>query len=388
VKKTHQTASGNRTMNTTLQLLVAIFVCNCIGCQAPTVQLHAENTETGQPVTGITVERKAEIQSPIAAATWQPLQLGVQSDNGTIALHLTSQGHLDDLRISAPGYLDSFVHIDWKEMAISFPPQTSEFSFDPSRLPVWLKPLKSLVPNETITRMNQEWAVVLGKVVTPDGYVRWDFLRKNQEGVRDHLFNFIDQLAKISPDNHPEFFPYVKWVRSAALQQAYWLNAYNALSMYWVVQHDYPQSIPRDRPGRFLVGGKLMSFDELEKRSSSSDAPTHLFAINFCARSSAPLRNVPYDGVNLDHQLAEQARLYLHDPRAVARAGDTLKLNNLLFGHRTEFASVVQMQTKAARLAADMSVGLGYYAGSDEAMFKGYKTVANMGFDWSLNRSP
>lgn len=374
-------------MNNTLQLLVAICLSHCIGCQAPTVKLHPENTETGQPVTGITVERKAEIQSPSAAAIWQPLQLGAQSDNGTIALHLTSQGHLDDLRISAPGYFDSFVHIDWKEMAFSFPPQTNEFSFDPSSLPVWLKPIKSLVPNETITRMNQDWAFVLAKVVTPDGCVQWDLLQKNRDGVRDHLFNFINQLGKISPDNRPELFPHVNWISNSALQQAYWLNAYNALTIYWVAQHDYPKSIPPDRTGHFLVGGKLMSFDDLEKRSARGDAPTHLFAINFCARSCAPLRNTPYEGVNLDHQLADQARLYLHDSRAAARTGDTLKLNDLLYRHRTEFPPVVQMQSEKAKLAADMAMGLTYYAGRDDMMFKGYKAVDNLGFDWSLNRS-
>src|SRR5258706_14817593 len=108
--------------------------------------------------------------------------------------------------------------------------------------------------------------------------------------------------------------------------------------MDWVVQHGYPEAIPTERPDRFAIGGKPMSFDDVEKQTGDGDdTGIHLFGINFCARSCPPLRSAPYDGVNLNRQLAEQARAYLRDPRAVARVGDTLQVNDFLFHHREKF---------------------------------------------------
>ena len=57
----------------------------------------------------------------------------------------------------------------------------------------------------------------LGRVVNAQGRVDYEAVKTDAD-----LQAFVDQLAQISPDTHPEFFP------SRADSLAFWINAYNA----------------------------------------------------------------------------------------------------------------------------------------------------------------
>src|SRR5271168_4748658 len=81
---------------------------------------------------------------------------------------------------------------------------------------------------------NADWGIVLSSVVTPDGYVEWDLLRSNADDVRARLMAYIGLINAVSPANHAELFA------SANDRLAYWINAYNAMCVYAVVEHNYP----------------------------------------------------------------------------------------------------------------------------------------------------
>ena len=51
-----------------------------------------------------------------------------------------------------------------------------------------------------------DWQGVLERAVTSDGYVKFEVLQKNAGGTRDALSRFVDQIARVSPDNYPELF--------------------------------------------------------------------------------------------------------------------------------------------------------------------------------------
>src|SRR5262245_27849042 len=49
-----------------------------------------------------------------------------------------------------------------------------------------------------------DWADVLDQVVTEDGYVRYDLLARNLNGVRYSLDRYVGQIYDASPANRPE----------------------------------------------------------------------------------------------------------------------------------------------------------------------------------------
>lgn len=188
-------------------------------------------------------------------------------------------------------------------------------------------------PAQPITKWDDsEWAAVLSQVVTPNGMVKYQEFRDDRNGVKGRLYKYIGQINAASPDNRPELFP------TPADKLAYWINAYNAVCMYRVIERGYPgnmlASVP---PGAIYftdstkIGGKSMSLDTLEKsRVLSVGDPRVHFALNCASYSCPPLRNEPFTGPKLDEQLSDQGRIYLSDPRAVrAEGGDTVGLNSI-----------------------------------------------------------
>ena len=95
----------------------------------------------------------------------------------------------------------------------------------------------TIVPTPTSTvagRDPQEaWASVLERYVDDQGRV--DF-----QGVaadRGDLDTYVAWVARVSPASNPELFP------SQADRNAYYLNSYNALAMYNVIDAGIPETL-------------------------------------------------------------------------------------------------------------------------------------------------
>lgn len=239
-------------------------------------------------------------------------------------------------------------------------------------------PLKPPKPDQPLIAFSyDDYGAVLAKVVTPDGYVRWNLLQTNDGEIRDRLVKFVGLIAAASPQNRPDLFPSVRdrW--------AYWINAHNALAMYWVMRHSYPAAVAPKMSDPFVVGAKAMSVDQIAAQlAEQCPDPRIYFALNFCAHSCPPLRDAPYDGAVLDAQLMDQGRVYLRDPRAVVRQGDTALVNDLLLKHGDEFARHEATGSSAGLLAALTSLA------NEDSPLNGAKSLGKLGFDWSLNRPP
>jgi len=237
------------------------------------------------------------------------------------------------------------------------------------------------------TFSDADWARVLSAVVTPDGYVTWDLVRSDA-GVRQSLLKYIGLIGAVSPANHPELFATANDCR------AYWINAINAACMYAVIEHDYPGTMLVGTPPgaifsseQFTFGGERMTLNEAVGREvQSAGDPRVFFALNFCAASSPPLRDRPYDGAVLDAQLMDQGQRYLSDPRAAVRDGEAVKLNDLmLFLHQADFLD--GFQKMIGRKPTGLLEALQPYVQSDSPIVGATKVEA-LGFDWSLNRPP
>jgi len=235
---------------------------------------------------------------------------------------------------------------------------------------------------------NADWATVLSKIATPDGYVKWDVLRSDADGVRAPLMNYIGLIKAVSPANHPELFA------TTNDRLAYWINAYNAMCVYAVIENNYPASMLAGQPPGaifsyelFKFGDQTMALDELVRTQlQQAGDPRIFFALSFYASSGPPLRLTPYDGAVLDAELVDQGQRYLSDPRAAVRDGDAVKLNDLLTTmHAFDFLAGFKKTFGVA--PTGLLQALQPYVQSDSPIV-GATNVENLGFDWSLNRPP
>ncbi len=156
------------------------------------------------------------------------------------------------------------------------------------------------------------WARVLERFVNDRGEV--DFHRLG--GERADLDAFLEYVARVSPRTTPELFP----GREAAL--AYYLNAYNALSMFNVIDSGFPKSLSGLRKvwffgiKQFSVGGERMSLYVLENDviRPFADERVH-FALNCMSVSCPRLPRVAFRADHLNRQLDDEARRFFAESR-------------------------------------------------------------------------
>lgn len=158
------------------------------------------------------------------------------------------------------------------------------------------------------------WERVLQKYVNDQGRVDYAGLKANPA----QLDAYAAALAARSPRSHPADFP------TRESQLAYWINAYNALTVAGVVEN-WPVTSVRKigwlplgffRNKKFNVGGRPMTLDDIENilRKELREPLIH-FAI-VCASNSCPhLGRRPYTAENADALLDQAARAYVNDPR-------------------------------------------------------------------------
>jgi hypothetical protein len=134
-------------------------------------------------------------------------------------------------------------------------------------------------------------------------------------GLKAHsqeLNAFLDSIAQLTP---AEYSP-----RTDEEKIAFWLNAYNGLTLKAILDH-YPVTSIRDIEGvwkklRFTVMGTPMTLDSIEHevlRVQFNEPRIHA-ALVCAAKSCPPLRNEPYHGSKLNDQLDDQMRKFLSSP--------------------------------------------------------------------------
>jgi hypothetical protein len=241
---------------------------------------------------------------------------------------------------------------------------------------------KEFRPQGQITAFsNDEWQKVLSSTVTPDGFVWYDALKRNENGAKDALLRYVGLINAVAPHNRPELFP------TAADKRAYYINAFNALCMYGVLQKSLPTNV-RDSGmytfSFFPVGGENVNLDTLEKKWVRTPGdPREYFALNRMTKSSPPLRKEPYEGSRLDEQFADQARKFLSDSRGAIRTGEQVTLSSIFKFHESEFIEFHRKQSGSAEVGLLESIQPFADRGSPVLGAAGYTF---MNYDWTINR--
>ena len=145
------------------------------------------------------------------------------------------------------------------------------------------------------------WDGILKKFVNPQSRV--DYARLAKEGV-PALDAYLAELAKPWPAS-----------MTPAEHKAAMINAYNALTVRWVLRHYPIPSIWKTKhpftEARHTLNGRALSLDQLETQLRDMDDPRVHSVLVCAAQSCPPLRREAYVAEKLDAQLDDNTRAWL-----------------------------------------------------------------------------
>lgn len=245
--------------------------------------------------------------------------------------------------------------------------------------------------------VGNDYAAVLERFVDEHGRVDYRTLKTG----REPLDRYVDTLAGTPGSD------YGSWSENEKI--AFWINAYNALTLRTIIDH-YPI-----RKGGLLGGGKpggirdisgawngikhdvlgeAMTLDHIEHgilRKQFLEPRVHFALV--CASIGCPvLRREPYDGKRLDAQLEDQAGRFLLDPAKFKIDPDRRRvfLSPIFkwFGgdFETEYGPSSPYKAYSKKNSAVLNFIAGYLGDDDRRVLSDGKfDVEYLDYDWSLN---
>ncbi len=223
----------------------------------------------------------------------------------------------------------------------------------------------------------------------------WDSLLRKYCDDR----GFVDYGAwKASPDDVQQLDQYLVQLSNAnpainatkANQFAYWINAYNAVTVKGILR-EYPTTSIRNHTARVVgyniwhdlllpVGGENYSLDQIEHKilRPMGDPRIH-FAIVCASIGCPPLLNEAYTGEKLDSQLSHSAKQFFADPDKFSATSDgVLQLSQILQWFAKDFGpnQDAQLRTIAPYLPTPAAQSLAT---------SGRARVSYLEYDWGLN---
>ncbi|WP_395360400.1 DUF547 domain-containing protein [Gaetbulibacter aestuarii] len=172
------------------------------------------------------------------------------------------------------------------------------------------------------------WTNLLQKHVSNDGHVNYRGFKKDWPALK----NYITILGKQTPQSN--------WSKPETL--AYWINAYNALTIDLILRHDPVNSIKDIRnPWKqelWTLDDKTYDLDFIEHQIlRKMQEPRIHFAI-VCASYSCPkLRNSAYKPDHLNDQLDQAAKDFINDPKRNDLSENSIEISKIFQWFRSDF---------------------------------------------------
>ena len=232
----------------------------------------------------------------------------------------------------------------------------------------------------------EDYQTVLQTYVDAQGQVNYEQLLAN----RDLLDQFNQSLGQVSPAT------YATW--SEPEQIAFWVNAYNSLTLQAIIDH-YPVESIRKTPGvwkslKFDVLGEPITLDAIEHqilRKEFNEPRIHMGLV--CASVGCPpLLREPYEGDTLGQQLDNNTQIFLaHDRNFQIDADDNrVHVSSIFQWFGQDFEPTYDTDAKFTNFGAKERSVLNFISGYLEpdqlAALEQAKKVSYLDYDWSLNR--
>lgn len=192
-------------------------------------------------------------------------------------------------------------------------------------IPLPPKPPKPLSNSKDV--MHNRWNKILQKHVSESGNVDYEGIKNESE-----FEVYIDYLCENLPDD--------TWTREEKL--AYWINAYNALTVDLILRN-YPIKSIKDIKDSWdqrlwQFGDKWQNLNDIEhKILREMNEPRIHFAI-VCASISCPkLQNEAFTASNIETQLTKATKEFLNDASKNEISEDHIKLSKIFKWFKKDF---------------------------------------------------
>jgi len=234
--------------------------------------------------------------------------------------------------------------------------------------------------------------------VNDAGMVNYKKLKTEPQKLR----TFVTELQ------HLDGKDFDKWSDNEKI--AFWLNAYNALTLKAIIDNYpikssffksriYPKNSIRQIAGvwdkiTFKVMGQNLTLGHIEHKilRVKFDEPRIHMAMVCAAIGCPPLRNEPYAGAKLDEQLGDQTRRFLADSAKfkIERADKRIYLSPIFKWFAADFIKRYGPQKNFGRHNKEESAVLNFIASYLGNVQKNYVLdgkfkIKYLKYDWSLN---
>jgi len=243
-----------------------------------------------------------------------------------------------------------------------------------------------------------DYAAALKTYVDDQGMVDYQGLK----GRHQQLDAFADALGRLDPK------VYDGWDQGDKI--AFWINAYNALTLEAILAHYpikssfttslvFPKNSIRQIPGvwdklQFEVMGRKMTLDQIEHKTlrAQFNEPRIHMALVCAAMSCPPLRNEPYVGERLDEQLDDQTRRFLSNPQKfrLDRNQGRVYLSSIFKWFGEDFVKTYGTDEKFQGHSQAQRAVLNFISQYLDPISRAYLNsekydIAYLDYDWSLN---
>ncbi len=238
----------------------------------------------------------------------------------------------------------------------------------------------------------------LGTHVNDNGMVDYKGLKAQSH----KLDEFAATLAKLDRKD------YEKWTDNEKI--AFWINAYNALTLRAIIDHypiqssffrslRFPKNSIRQIPGvwdelKFTVMNEPITLDGIEHDTlrAKFDEPRIHMALVCAAMGCPPLRNKPYIGEKLDAQLNNQSNRFLGNPKQfrIDRDKRTVYLSSIFKWFGNDFVKKFGTDRQFAGYSDSERAVLNFISkfvkpGDRTYLERGGYSIDYLDYDWSLN---
>jgi hypothetical protein len=242
----------------------------------------------------------------------------------------------------------------------------------------------------------------------------------DDEGMADYrklklkrlkLRQLLNEFADLNPKE------YNSWPKEDKI--AFWINAYN-LQLLRIIVENYPiepyrlllllpgwepdsirhinTRIDKINKQKFIVMDEEFTLLEVEQRffRKEFDEPRAFFALSYATLSSPPLRNEPYYGRKLSHQLDDQVKKFLSNPLAfrIDRSKQRIYLSSILqptsFGSEfiSKYGTDKKFKDQEPAVRAVLSFLTNYISEQDKDFLEVENySIEYMKYNWRLNDS-
>lgn len=221
---------------------------------------------------------------------------------------------------------------------------------------------------------HEAWRSVLHDHVDDTGRVNFKAIAKSPAKLKA----FVNWISKHGPKAQPEEY------KTNEKKLAYYLNSYNALSMYNIIDSEIPESLSGLKKvkffyfKKFIIAGEEMSLYAYENDviRKMQDERVH-FALNCMSKGCPRLPRKPFTAEKLNEELDAGAKLFFSEERNVRvdRAEKVVWISEILDFFPDDF------KRKAPNAAA--------YANRwrKEKVPEDYK-IKFIPYDWGVNAQP